>query len=271
LIEDIEASVEEHYSSVQPKKELLNDLENLIIEELEVKSRLSDAEKEVQQRRIRNLRDERKKLLDAHYADAVPLDLLKSEQSRIGSELQGAEERLRIIDIGFNRVKTNLSKALSFASDWKGAYLGAGPTVRRQLNQAIFKKLLIDNSGRVRSEYAEPFGILLSDEVKLTSQIRGLQRSGATEDEIDHFCKELNETWKSGQNKGESSENSSVLSDFYFNQFRQGLKDETLVGRRGLEPLTPCASCKCASQLRQRPSPLIGFQTFKGYIAGSFK
>ena len=26
-----------------------------------------------------------------------------------------------------------------------------------------------------------------------------------------------------------------------------------LVGRKGFEPLTPCASCRCASQLRQRP------------------
>jgi len=37
---------------------------------------------------------ERAKLLQAHYADAVPLDLLKTEQTRIGAQLSYIEQRL---------------------------------------------------------------------------------------------------------------------------------------------------------------------------------
>ena len=33
----------------------------------------------------------------------------------------------------------------------------------------------------------------------------------------------------------------------------QGFRSVLRVGRKGFEPLTPCASCRCASQLRQRP------------------
>lgn len=42
----------------------------------------------IQKRRIGALKDERHKLLEAHYADAVPLELLKTEQDRIGTELE---------------------------------------------------------------------------------------------------------------------------------------------------------------------------------------
>ena len=48
-----------------------------------------DAERErmAQTRRLGQLEGERKKLLDAHYAEAIPLDLLKSEQDRLTAEI----------------------------------------------------------------------------------------------------------------------------------------------------------------------------------------
>ena len=44
--------------------------------------------------RQRKLLDERSKLLEAHYAAAIPLDRLKTEQDRIGGELDRIEQRL---------------------------------------------------------------------------------------------------------------------------------------------------------------------------------
>ena len=48
---------------------------------------------EVQRGRLIN---ERSKLLQAHYAGAVPLDLLKSEQDRIGGQLALVDGRLLV-------------------------------------------------------------------------------------------------------------------------------------------------------------------------------
>jgi site-specific DNA recombinase len=48
-------------------------------------------ERTTQQRRKRTLEAERKKLLDAHLADAVPLDLLETEQERIAADLGAVE------------------------------------------------------------------------------------------------------------------------------------------------------------------------------------
>ena len=41
------------------------------------------------------LENKRKKLLEAHYSDAIPLDLLKSEQQKIAKELAGVEHEIR--------------------------------------------------------------------------------------------------------------------------------------------------------------------------------
>ncbi len=45
------------------------------------------AEVNRQQRRLARLEAERRKLLEAYYADALPLDLFRAEQERISREL----------------------------------------------------------------------------------------------------------------------------------------------------------------------------------------
>jgi site-specific DNA recombinase len=66
----------------------------------------SERERGQQERRLRKLTGERKKLLDAHYADAIPLDLLKSEQDRIATEAANAEGRLSEIASDFQKAET---------------------------------------------------------------------------------------------------------------------------------------------------------------------
>ena len=50
-------------------------------------------------------------MLDAHYANAIPLDLLKTEQDRITSEIASAEGRLAAVASNFKAAKTNLEQA----------------------------------------------------------------------------------------------------------------------------------------------------------------
>jgi hypothetical protein len=164
-IEDVERLIEEHYADAVPGRDLVEQLRALLGEELASQRHLAEEERLIQKRRIGALRDERRELLDAHYADAVPLELLKSEQQRIARELDTAIGRLQAVDVEFDRAETNLAEALAFAADWHAAYLEATPVVRRQLNQAIFKKIYVDDAHHVRSELAEPFETLLSDEI----------------------------------------------------------------------------------------------------------
>src|SRR5262249_5110140 len=89
-----EELVEEHYLKIHPTRALLDDLRQLILDETARQRRDAESERDSQRRRIRGLQDEQKKLLDAHYADAIPLELLKAEQSRLSKEITAAESRL---------------------------------------------------------------------------------------------------------------------------------------------------------------------------------
>ena len=121
----------------------------------------SERERKAQERRLRKLQAERKKLVDAHYADAVPLDLLKSEQDRLTAGIANAEGRLAEIAADFKAAEANLERALTRAGDCEAAYREATPTMRRQFNLAFFKRLLVGDDDTIAGELAEPFDAIL--------------------------------------------------------------------------------------------------------------
>ena len=120
----------------------------------------------MQERRLVGLFAERKKLLDAHYADAVPLDLLKSKQERLTREIESAEGRLAEVEGDFRKAETNLKRALTRAGDCMAAYREASGSLRRQFNLVFFKRLLIDDEYTVTGELAEPFDTILGDQLR---------------------------------------------------------------------------------------------------------
>jgi hypothetical protein len=127
-----------------------------------------DAERErmVQTRRLGQLEGERKKLLDAHYADAIPLDLLKTEQDRLTAEIANAEGRLAEVEGDFQKAEANLARALTRAGDCAAAYREANDRLRRQFNMAFFKRLLLSDEGEVTGELASPFDVILGEELR---------------------------------------------------------------------------------------------------------
>ena len=165
-IERVEAAIVAHYATVQLPEDEVVRLRAFLGQEL-AKLR-SDAERErgVQERRLRKLQGEREKLLQAHYADAIPLDLLKSEQDRLTTATATAEGRLAAIAADFRAAETNLHKALTRAGDCQSAYDEASDRMRRQFNLAFFKRLVIHDEATVAGELAEPWDVILSDELR---------------------------------------------------------------------------------------------------------
>ena len=54
------------------------------------------------------LENKRQKLLEAHYGNAIPLDLLKTEQQKIAKELATIEHEIRIHNTAFEAIIDNL-------------------------------------------------------------------------------------------------------------------------------------------------------------------
>jgi site-specific DNA recombinase len=165
-IEQAETAVANYYATVQLPTDEVARLREYLDGELSKLRTEAERDQTIQTRRLRKLQDERKKLLDAHYADAIPLDLLKSEQDRLTAQIATAEGRLAEVEADYKTAETNLQRALTRAQDCEGAYREASDSMRRQFNLAFFRRLLLNDDYKVTGELAEPFDVILGDDLR---------------------------------------------------------------------------------------------------------
>ena len=202
----------------------------MVEQEFAKQSTLQERQHKAQERRKARLLEERAKLLQAHYKDAVPVDLLKSEQIRTARELQVAEELIAASTTRHAQVRINLAAAVAQAERWHLNYQAADPDMRRDINQSVFEKILIHQNGPATGEMAEPFVTLLSDEVTLATIDKVLEDD--TEPSwINCQLKKLYErergiAWPTMPRKPQTPP-----------LVRRGLSNELLVPGTGLEPV----------------------------------
>jgi site-specific DNA recombinase len=219
LIETVESKVEDLYSHVQLSAELRDAIELTLIDELEAISEEARLERASLEKRQARLLTEQNKLLRAHYADAVPVDLLRSEQQRLGTELVQVEERLQALEGNIESTRANLATALDYAANAHKAYLGAGPKVRRQLNQFFFTRLIVEDDDSVKADLNQLYTILLGPQVIQAATGKERPTTAPT---------------APGNKKPRRPLG------------RRGLNYEVMVGGTGLEPVTPSLSSWCS-------------------------
>jgi len=104
-------------------------------------------------------------VLQAHYAGALPLDLLKEEMDRLTRDMAPAERVIKNSSTTVDELEATLQAALAVGGNCHQRYAQAPPHVRRQLNQGFFSKLFIALDGSVeRAELTEPFASLMDHE-----------------------------------------------------------------------------------------------------------
>lgn len=169
LIPRVEDAVESEYLDRQLDPALRRQVEALLRDELSSLRKSTEIENRQLTIRKDRLISERTRLLQAHYADAVPLDLLKQEQDRIARQLADIEKGLNAATAEFDTIEELLRKALDYAVNSYRAYMRANPQQRRLLNQAFFTRIEVRDDD-VRGELAEPFKTLLSPEMAVTAR-----------------------------------------------------------------------------------------------------
>jgi site-specific DNA recombinase len=112
-------------------------------------------------RRLRQLANERNKLLRAYYADAIDVAALKREQARINAEVAEAESRLANDGEKLAQAKQIIDLALDLAKDCAASYQKARPDVRRMWNRAFFHTIRVRDGTIADVRYEEPFASLL--------------------------------------------------------------------------------------------------------------
>ena len=161
LIADVEVAVADWWQQVQLSETQIAEIRTHVTRAVEAQHARNRGELDRQRRRVKNLDNQRQKLLEARYADAIPLDLFKSEQDRIGREIDGARQIIDRCQIEADAVLAAVDEALALCADAHRLYLDATPSIRRQLNQAVFARFWIAEDRIQRAELAEPFARLL--------------------------------------------------------------------------------------------------------------
>ena len=224
LICEVEKKLEEHYQRMQLEASFRTNVEEMIRDEFRSTREQVDTEQGDLKREQERLERERQKLLEAHYAGAVPIDLLKREQERISRALQKIGSQLAATSLEFEAVERNLRLALDLTVDCGAAYRDAPEHIKRMFNQAFFEKVLViqddESSGDIRLEpaFREPFDTLLGSELKTAEA--AFQRT--------HVARESN---------GASRKGSPKVAKRGFFQVNS-LSNRLLVEVRGFEPLT---------------------------------
>lgn len=154
-VDAVEAVIENHYKFVSLEPALAEQARQALASELAEQHHQSQRVAKRQEKRLARLDDERRKLLQAHYADAVPLDLLKEEQDRISRETRDAERLLQQAQTASVDVEHTITEALELATNLYEAYRQGDPQVRRLLNQFFFEKVLVGRE-EIQVEFSRP-------------------------------------------------------------------------------------------------------------------
>ncbi len=189
-----------------------------------------------------DLTAKRQKLLEAHYAGAIPMDLLKSEQDKLSSQLASVQHQLTSADDQFETARTSLADTLDLTRDCYAAYLEANETTRRLFNQAFFTHIYIDEDDltrerTVRVDYNQPFDELLARLVPA------------------RVHQDLTEADRQ-QKQNARQANQAGIRPTTGDAEGQGSHTDALVEPRGLEPLTPCLQSRCAASCAM--APIVG-------------
>ena len=163
LIEQVERLIERFYTKVQIDPETIEAVSAMIHARFDEMMAEGAAELADLASRRTQLEGEQQKLLQAHYAGAIPLDLLKREQDRITASLETIEHRITAHHGHYAAARENLDDSLKLLSNAADIYEHADDANRRLINQALFKAIYIDEDNDVRVGYRNPYdGLSLS-------------------------------------------------------------------------------------------------------------
>ena len=166
----VETHIEEKWRHVRIDPQYATLLAELLDQEITGRRAEAARDQAVATNRISHLGEQRRKLLEAHYAGAIALDLLKSEQDRITEELDAAKKLLKTSEIRFATIEATLQGCLAFLTSCHEAYRDAPPHVRRRLNQAVFERFLVGEDGSTEAELTDMFSALLAPDLVATDE-----------------------------------------------------------------------------------------------------
>lgn len=174
-VHQVEQAVERYYGMIELPRLRADEMREALGAALSKQRETLTQEAARAKRRIARLDAERSKLLQAHLADAVPLDVLKREQARLTTELQHAEATVVAAAASAVSDEQVIAEALALGANCAAPYGQADPDIRRSFNQVFFRRLFVSDAGIVGAELTDPYAELLADNLveRLEATLKG--------------------------------------------------------------------------------------------------
>jgi len=169
LIEDVERRIEDYYGQIGLTPTQREALAGMLSHEFDRLLAGEADELNTLTKQRDKLESEQLKLMQAHYADAIPLPVLKKEQARINGELDHLNVRLERHHGEYADAKAVLTRCLDLLDNFAGLYARCDDLTRRLCNQALFTKVYIEDDLSLRPEHTQPFELLLDPEVQASA------------------------------------------------------------------------------------------------------
>jgi len=165
-VDQVENAIEAYYDTLVLGPQTVSDIQKILLAAAKKRNVSIDRRIKRDRKRVIELEHERRKLLQAHLAGAVPVDLMKEEQSRIQAELANAGASLAHMEVHWDAFRKNLKVALNLVTRFGQAYRLAEPSTRRWFNQAVFEAVYVESGGAIsKVELAQPFKIFYDQDV----------------------------------------------------------------------------------------------------------
>lgn len=178
-VPDIETAVEEYYRTVEIPERTISALRELVMAEFDQLHDIARRERHAYQAERTDLLAERGKLLQAHYAGAIPIDLLKTEQERISRRLAFLDAQIEAGDMEYDQAKAHLDDCLTLVGNCHQLYMSLDNSLRRIANQAFFDKLYVQEDNHIEGRLGEPFNILTDPDIqRLALRYKSENKSG---------------------------------------------------------------------------------------------
>ncbi len=230
-VSKVEKLVDDIWSEIRldPKYGAL--LQEMVQNELDVLQDKNHKTERSAKRQLDLKREQRRKLLDAYYAGALPLEVFKSEQQALTSAIEAQERRLAQAHTKVAELEQVLRKALQFLYQPQETYLAAPERLRRQFNQAVWDCIQIHvlpgKNHSASGQVQQPFATVLDPELlqPLDKAVGEYQRSGWSDGKPDWF--------------GGLIRNRKAPKDLAGLSGAVGLKEAHLAPPTGFEPVLP--------------------------------
>lgn len=178
-VPDVEAAVEDYYRTIEIPEHTVSALRGLVMAEFDQLHDIARRERHAYRAERTDLLAERGKLLQAHYAGAIPIDLLRTEQERISRRLAFLDVQIEAGDMEYDQAKAHLDDCLTLAGNCHKLYISLDDPLRRIANQAFFEKLYVQEDNIIECQPGEPFNALMDPEIQqLALRYKSENKSG---------------------------------------------------------------------------------------------